>query len=150
MLLTDSVLKQQNDWLYRWHKWAKHDEQAIGYSCTAPGFDQYRSAYHWRDNGDAEISVDNAEIESFDSIMQQIKQPHATALMILARNLYTGKNVWSSPRLPKDRHELDSLITCARIELLYLMDKRGLLLLTSNNICVDYGTGLAQACPKNI
>lgn len=46
-----------------------------------------------------------------------IQDPHKAALLILARNCYTGRNVWLSPRLPKDPIERGTIILEARNEL---------------------------------
>jgi hypothetical protein len=46
-----------------------------------------------------------------------IQDPYKAALLILARNCYTGHSVWISPRLPKDPMERGTIIMEARNQL---------------------------------
>lgn len=46
-----------------------------------------------------------------------LEDPYYSAIIILARNCYTGRKVWLSPRLPKDPIERGTIILEARNQL---------------------------------
>ncbi len=72
----------------------------------------------------AAISEDQWEagaMKAIDNIVFGDKQgqggmvdPHRAAALILARNCYTGRSVWISPRLPADREERAVVVLEAR------------------------------------
>ena len=55
-----------------------------------------------------------ADLEVVDAVVDAIPQPHRTAISFLARNLSCRAQVWSSPRLPAKRDELQVLLMEAR------------------------------------
>lgn len=46
--------------------------------------------------------------------IEQMRDPHRSAIYALARNLVTGVDVWRSPRLPKIPAERDAIVAQAR------------------------------------
>ena len=73
-------------------------------------------------------------MEGFDAACERIRRwdvlnntVYYTALQFEARNLAVRHQVWSSPRLPKDRAEREALITEARNKLLRELEKDGVL-----------------------
>lgn len=91
--------------LAEWHHWAK------GYSpvptCSAdPMFRNAKSAKGW--DSTAEVVEDEltaAQMKAVDFHVGEMKDPHRSAIYMHARNCYTGRNVWLSPRLPQDPME---------------------------------------------
>lgn len=94
-----------NEILVVWHHWSANASVGTGYgnrsaSCSVgPG-----------GCGDWEI----ADLEVVDAVVDAIPQPHRTAISFLARNLACRAQVWSSPRLPAQRNELQVLLLEAR------------------------------------
>lgn len=94
-----------NEILVVWHHWSANASVGTGYgnrsaSCSVgPG-----------GCGDWEI----ADLEVVDAVVDAIPQPHRTAISFMARNLACRAQVWSSPRLPTQRDELQVLLMEAR------------------------------------
>lgn len=74
-----------------------------------------------------DAAVEKKIIEGFDGVMWNIPQPYLTALQFQARNLYTGKQVWTSPRLPLDPMERGVLLMEARNILLKGLARAGIM-----------------------
>lgn len=111
-----------------WHQWSRHTAQRSGLPGRAAGFGQSRSnsQFDWENGLEAEM-VDRRIMEGFDAAIQRVPQPWLTALQFEARNLVTGYNVWTSPRLPVNREERDVLILEARNRLLKELARDGVL-----------------------
>ncbi|RYF24997.1 MAG: hypothetical protein EOO23_09210 [Comamonadaceae bacterium] len=65
----------------------------------------------------AAISEDqlfSAAMKALDFHVGEMADPHRAAIYVLARNCYTGRSVWISPRLPTDREEREVVIQEAR------------------------------------
>jgi hypothetical protein len=94
-----------DDLLSRWHHWSK------GYipihTCSAdPMFRNAKSPHSSHSAG--EVTDDQTErnqMAAVDFNVGEMKDPHRSAIYIHARNCYTGRNVWLSPRLPQDPME---------------------------------------------
>lgn len=86
--------------LSEWHNWAR------GYSpvptCSAgPMFRNAKSAKGWDSASDVvEDELAAKTMQAVDFHVGEIGDPHRSAIYIHARNCCTGRNVWSSPRLP--------------------------------------------------
>lgn len=111
-----------------WHKWSTHTHQRHGFAGKAAGFGQSRSnsQFDW-ENGIESDRVDELVMRGFDAAIQRIPQPWLTALQFEARNLAVRYQVWTSPRLPADPRERESLIAEARTRLLRELEKDGVL-----------------------
>lgn len=104
-----------NDLLCQWHQWSAGYEFGHGFASSSSMFRQARSSRQYDDaNGSLDAHVDAVLMEAVDAVMSGIPQPYYTALAILARNLSTGRSVWTSPRLPSDQAERVRLVTHAR------------------------------------
>lgn len=104
-----------NDLLVRWHQWAAGYEFAHGYASQSAMFRQTRSSRQYDDaNGSLDAHVDAVLMEAVDAVASDVPQPHYTALAMFARNLSTGAQVWSSPRLPSDPIKRTQLVAEAR------------------------------------
>ncbi len=91
-----------DDLLSRWHHWAK------GYipvpTCGAdPMFRDAKSPHSSHSAYEVtDAKVESDRMKSVDFHVSEMKDPHRSAIYIHARNCYTGRNVWLSPRLPTD------------------------------------------------
>lgn len=114
---TDAILE---DILSRYHAWAK-SFSVLPAGGADPMFRRAKSGRSWDTVDevlDAEItghimkSVDFHIGELPDDITA--KRPYRSAIYCLARNCYTGRNVWMSPRLPADPMERGVVVREAR------------------------------------
>lgn len=101
-MIRDDFHDRLDDLLSRWHHWAK------GYipvpTCGAdPMFRNAKSSKSWDSTAEVvEDELTNSQMKSVDFHVGEMKDPHRSAIYIHARNCYTGRNVWLSPRLPQD------------------------------------------------
>lgn len=100
--------------LEEWHKWAK-SFAICGSHSTAPMFNGLVSSRQWDSEGDViDGDLHSSKMESVDFHIGELQPIHRTAIQIQARNLYTGKSVWESLRLPKDVAKRASILADAR------------------------------------
>lgn len=103
-----------DDLLSRWHSWAR------GYmpvpTCGAdPMFRNAKSGKGWDSTSDViEDEINGKMMKAIDFHVSEIPDPHRSAIYALARNLSTGRNVWVSPRLPRDQFERAEIVGQAR------------------------------------
>lgn len=113
--------------LSAYHHWAK------GYipvpTCSADPM--FRNAKAGRGyDSTAEIIEDELHgktMECIDFNIGEIQEPYRAALYILARNCYTGRSVWMSPRLPKDALERGAIVVEARMMLTARLKNAGVM-----------------------
>lgn len=74
-----------------------------------------------------EDELHGSTMECIDFNIGEIQEPYRAALYILARNCYTGRQVWLSPRLPKDVWEREAIIAEARSQLTRRLRNAGVL-----------------------
>jgi hypothetical protein len=113
MLMTDAnhIL---DDWLSRWHAWGK-SYKANQQAAQDPVFRNAKSGRGWDSIDDIiEDDLSGTTLESIDFHVSEMQDPYRAAIYILARNLYTGRPVWLSPRLPADPLERGTIIAEAR------------------------------------
>lgn len=117
-----------NDILERWHRWASDERTATGYPTTTVSCRTYRVSRQYDDNNGAmDQDIENVIMAGVDACVTSISQPWRNALHINARNLCTGLAVWRSPRLPEDDLARALMVSDARVMLVDLLRKRGLL-----------------------
>lgn len=117
-----------NDHLVRWHNWCSRYRFGKGYPSSDVTCRQSRTSKQYDyDNGAMDATVEDSIAEAFDAAMDKVDQPHRTALSIQARNLATGANVWSSPRLPPDPMERSKILMEARNILLKVLASTGVM-----------------------
>lgn len=116
-----------DDILSRWHSWAK------GYSpvpvCGAdPMFRNNKSPNQW-DTVDEVIDeqITSKIMQAVDFHATQLAEPYRTAIYILARNCYTGRSVWLSPRLPADALERGKIVASARAQMIKRLTTAGVM-----------------------
>jgi len=116
---SDNIL---DDLLSRWH-WAGLRSQINGTDRLAdPTFNNHRSYRGWDDDREIlDSELDAHTINTIDFVVSGDRKgqggmpdPYRSAIYILARNCYTGRNVWLNPRLPKDPMERGVIIADAR------------------------------------
>lgn len=116
---TDAIL---DDILARWHFWAMSkpvngaDRMGAPEDATAASRDGWDSA---DDILDREIEANIMRAVDFqvsgDGRGQGgIPEPYRAAIYCIARNCYTGRKVWMSPRLPRDPIERGVVLLEAR------------------------------------
>lgn len=94
-----------DDLLSRWHSWARGYK--IVPSCGAdPMFRNAKSPHSATSAGEVTDNVvERHQMEAVDFQVGEMKDMHRIAISFHARNCCTGRNVWLSPRLPKDPSE---------------------------------------------
>lgn len=91
----DSLLSQ-------WHHWARR-YIPIPVSGADPMFRNAKSARGYDSTAEViEDEITASQMKAVDFQVSEMKDPHRSAIYIHARNCYTGRNVWLSPRLPSD------------------------------------------------
>lgn len=108
-----------NDLLVSHHKWSRRVRFGKGYPAQSASCKPAMASRQYDDdNGALDSGLDNSRMEAFDAVLYRIAQPHLTALQIQARNMATGVNVWTSPRLPADVEERHVILLEARNKLM--------------------------------
>lgn len=116
---TDSIL---DDILSRWHHWMKSKPVNGVDRMDDPAFRDSKSRSGW----DSADDILDREMEG--KVMQAVDfhvsgdlrgqgglaEPYRAAIYCIARNCYTGRKVWMSPRLPQDPMERGVVLLEAR------------------------------------
>jgi hypothetical protein len=103
--------------LSEWYQWAK-GFNPLGSHSTAPMFQGLTSSRQWDSESDVlDADLHNSQMETVDFHITELCPEHRTAIGIHARNLATGKHVWTSARLPLDLQERQELLGRARQDL---------------------------------
>ena len=88
-----------------WHHWCK-GFSPCGQHGTAPMFNGLVSSKQWDSEGEVlDAHLRSSQLEAVDFHIGELEPLHRTAIGIHARNLVTGRSVWSSERLPSDPQE---------------------------------------------
>lgn len=121
---TDAIL---DDLLARFHHWM--DGFRV---CPTPGADPMfrgvKSGRHW-DTTDQIVDdeVNSGQMEAMEFEVGEMQEPHRTAIYVNARNCYTGRSVWLSPRLPQDPAIRAVILLEARTELIRRLLRAGVM-----------------------
>lgn len=91
-----------DDLLSRWHGWSRNYIPVP--TCGAdPMFRNSKSPHGYQSADEVtDAAVEKNQMEAVDFQVSEMQDPHRSAIYIHARNCYTGRNVWLSPRLPAD------------------------------------------------
>jgi hypothetical protein len=110
----DAIL---DDLLSRWHHWQKAARVGRGHNDRALVFGElYRPSRQYDDwNGALDTDLEARRSAQVDFEVSEMIEPWKTAIYCLARNLYTGRTVWSSPRLPEDHVARANIVVRARV-----------------------------------
>lgn len=105
------------DILSRWHFHCKTC-QIVSQPGADPMFRNAVSAKGWDSTSDiADDAVNAAQMKAVDFHVSEMQEPYKAAIYITARNCYTGRSVWLSPRLPADPAERGAIIGEAKRQL---------------------------------
>lgn len=103
-----------DDVLSRWHFHCKH-YSPVPVAGADPMFRNAISSKGWDSTSDiADDTVNAAQMKAVDFHVSEMKDPHRAAIHVLARNCYTGRSVWISPRLPANQEERALIVLEAR------------------------------------
>lgn len=121
---SDQIL---DDLLERWHRWSR--DYAITQQAGAdPMFRNCKSSRGW-DTVDeiveSELTGDTMKAIEFE--VNEIAEPHRSAIHAHARNLCLRIAVWTSPRLPTDEFKRQELVTEARMMLMRRLLRAGIM-----------------------
>ena len=116
-----------NDLLAQWHRWARGYQHAAGIG-SQPMFREAKSSRGWDSLADiVDDTLDHSRMEAIDHIIMSMDGLFRTALQIHARNLVTGRSVWTSARLPVDVQDRDRVLGNAKCELVRKLGEAGIL-----------------------
>ena len=103
-----------DDILSRWHSWAR-GYRPVTTRGADPMFREARSSKQWDSMDDVIDEEITAKImKAVDFQVSEMQDPHRSAIYVLARNCYTGRSVWISPRLPANVEERAVIVLEAR------------------------------------
>lgn len=124
--MKDDIHHFIDDLLCSWHRWAK-GYQHVGGINTSPMFREVKVGRAW-DTVDQIIDADieHSRMEALDHIIMALCDVYRTALQIQAMNLYTGRSVWSSARLPTDAEARALILVDARAALISRLRDAGI------------------------
>ena len=111
---TNDIRYQLDDLLAQWHQWCR-GYSIVGQHGTAPMFNGLVSSKQWDSESDVlDNHLHSSQMVSFDFQINELEPLYRTALQIQARNLVTGRSVWTSARLPKDLEQRAVILGVAR------------------------------------
>lgn len=113
--------------LQDWHRWARGFSPVAEHH-TSPVFGYQVNSRQWDSEDDVlDGHLHNAKMKAVDFHISELQPLYRTAIDIQARNLCTGKSVWTSARLPKDVDKRALIIAEARNQLLQRLMRDGVL-----------------------
>lgn len=125
--MNDDARHLFDDLLTRWHHWSR-GYRAIADVGSSPMFRQAKSGRQYETQYDlAERSLEDSAMETVDFHVYELPPVQRTAIQINARNLATGRSVWTSERLPGDAAERAIVLAGARAALLGRLVDAGVL-----------------------
>lgn len=113
--------------LASWHAWATGWTGVAAHGACAM-FAGFRSSRQWDGEDDiVDATIHNTKMKAVDFHVSELAPMHRTALQINARNLATGRSVWTSARLPADIHERARVLADARNALTNRLQNAGVM-----------------------
>jgi hypothetical protein len=95
-----------DDLLSRWHHYCDNQPACRGYSPKSLVCGDYRVSRQYDDqNGALDSDVESSIMETVNFQISEIDDPHRSCLHALARSIYCGYAVWSSPRIPYEKRK---------------------------------------------
>lgn len=114
--------------LAQWHAWSSGHAMVHGYPTINTTCRGSRSSRQYDDaNGGLDAHIDHVLMEAVDGVIDAIQDPWRAALSVQARNLHTGGQVWSSPRLPSCAMQRGEVVVMARKKFVEGLMRRNLL-----------------------
>jgi len=109
-----------------WHRWAQGYSPVAGHGTSAM-FTAVRSSRQWDSEDETlDASLHNTQMKAVDFHISEMSPLFRTALCINARNLATGRSVWTSARLPADVKERAIVLGEARSVLIVKLRDAGI------------------------
>ena len=125
--MNNDLRSQLEEILSRWHGWCK-SFSAVPVQGSDPMFRQANSPKHWQTLDEiADDSINTTQLKAVDFHVSEMQEPHRAAIYVLARNCYTGRSVWMSPRLPQDVAQRAVIVGEARAELTRRLMRAGVM-----------------------
>ena len=124
--MKDETNEILNDMLVQWFRWAS-GYQHVGGVNSSPMFRECRSNHRQWASLEEVADEDKSQWEYMDAVIMSLCDVYRTALQLNARNLSTGKSVWTSVRLPKDEAMRAHLLADARTALIVRMRVDGVI-----------------------
>ena len=110
-----------------WHRWQVACGEGAGHKTSAM-FHDVRSGRQWDSENDVSDGLlHNSQMATVDFCVGELSPIKRTAISINARNLVTGKSVWTSARLPENIMDRAVLLSDARVELIGRLRKAGVM-----------------------
>lgn len=111
-----------DDLLSRWHHWMKEKPVNGVDRLDDPAFRDAQSRSGWDSADDVlDREVEAVKMQAIDFHVSGdargqggMAEPYRAAIYCIARNCYTGRKVWISPRLPADAEERGVVLLEAR------------------------------------
>ena len=132
--MKDDTHRILDDLLAQWHAWAKGYQAQAGYG-VSPMFGDMTPSRQWdseyevldKYQGSAAVQAVQHAVFGDDDTGNGRMEPleYRIALQVNAKNLYTGRAVWSNGRLPNDLQTRAQLLGLARVELINRLAKGG-------------------------
>src|ERR1700758_567633 len=99
-----------SDLLARWHNWGRN-YKANQQTPRDPIFRDAKSGRGWDSTDEIiEDELMGSAMEAIDFQVSEMKDPHRSAIYVLAKNLATERSVWFHPRLPTDPLERATIV----------------------------------------
>ena len=112
--MNEDAAYKLDDILQEWHRWC-NGFQLVAEHGSCAMFTGVKSSRQWDSENDAiDGSLHNSEMETVDFRIGELEPIHRTAIDINARNLVTGRSVWTSARLPEDLEQRQIILREAR------------------------------------
>jgi len=125
--MNNDVDRLVDDLLARWHRYSGGYRAARGFGSVSSMFADSGHTRTQAREEDQEARAEKIIMVRFDEQVRKVNQPWFTALAFEARNLCTGHQVWTSPRLPTDPAELEVIRLEARTKLMRELARDGIL-----------------------
>lgn len=114
MLMTEQAAIL-DDLLAAWHAYGSSAPTGTGYCTHSLVCGDYRTSRQYDDeNGALDGELHKRTMQAVDFAISQLEPMHRYCIQQEARNLHAGRNVFISPRLPKDKAIRMALIAEAR------------------------------------
>ena len=116
-----------NSLLESWHRWAQGYQHCAGIN-SSPMFRNSKTSRGW-DTVDDIVSheIDAGQMAAIDFHVMQLCDVYRTAIAICARNLFTGRSVWTSARLPENLEDRAKIVGEARSALAVRLREAGVM-----------------------
>ncbi|APW37643.1 hypothetical protein RD110_10940 [Rhodoferax koreense] len=91
-------------------------------------FRNAKSSKQWDTTEDiVDAEINSKIMKAVDFQVSEMQDPYKAGIYVLARNCYTGRSVWMSPRLPQDPAERGVVLAEARTQLIKRLVSAGVM-----------------------